>query len=105
MVLQLLTSLDRSLFLLINASWTNQFFDLFFVTITNGRFWIIPGIIVALIYLKFERRRGVLVLVLAVVTVTITDQLASEVFKPLVHRLRPCNPLALVEGGTFPHRL
>jgi undecaprenyl-diphosphatase len=100
-MLHLLLSWDTALFLLINRGLSHPVLDALFVTITNGRFWIIPGIVAAIIYLILEKKNGLLVLGLALVTVTLTDQLATDLIKPMVHRLRPCNPHALVEGGRF----
>jgi undecaprenyl-diphosphatase len=100
-MLHLILHWDCSLFLLINRGLANPVFDALFVTITNGRFWIIPGIAIALVYIGYARGHGLLVLGLAVLTVTLTDQLATDLIKPMVHRLRPCNPHALVEGGRF----
>lgn len=92
---------DSALFLLINRGMANPLFDAFFATVTNGKFWIVPGIAAALIYLVCAKKKALVVLGLALVTVTLTDQLATDLIKPLVHRLRPCNPHALVEGGRF----
>jgi undecaprenyl-diphosphatase len=92
---------DRSLFLLVNHGLANPVFDVFFKAITNGKHWIIPGIIAALLYLKTERKKALLVLLLSIITVAITDPLAAQIIKPFFHRLRPCNPHALVEGGRF----
>jgi undecaprenyl-diphosphatase len=92
---------DKTLFLLINHDWSHPFLDALFVTITSGRFWIIPGIAAALIFLRVEKRRALLVLLLSAVTVTLTDPLGAQLIKPLAHRLRPCNPDYLLEGGRF----
>jgi undecaprenyl-diphosphatase len=100
-MLQTILSRDSALFLLINRGLANPLFDAFFATVTNGKFWIVPGIAAALIYLICEKKKALVVLGLALVTVTLTDQLATDLLKPLVHRLRPCNPHALVEGGRY----
>ncbi len=92
---------DAALFLLVNHGLANPLLDALFVTITNGKFWIVPGIAAAVIYLIVEKRHGLLVLGLVLVTVTLTDQLATDLIKPMVHRLRPCNPHVFVEGGRF----
>lgn len=92
---------DKVFFLFFNRDIANPVFDIFFKTITNAKFWIIPGIAAALLYLKKEKKHALPVLLLSVITVCLTDQLAASVIKPLVHRLRPCNLNALVEGGRF----
>jgi undecaprenyl-diphosphatase len=92
---------DSALFLIINRGMANRVMDILFITITNGRFWIIPGIAGALVFLSIAKKQGLIVLGLALVTVALTDQLATDLVKPLVHRLRPCNPHVLLEGGRF----
>jgi undecaprenyl-diphosphatase len=92
---------DTVLFLFFNRDIANPFFDIFFKTITNSKFWIIPGLAAALLFIKTEKKRALPVLLLSVITVILTDQTATSLIKPFVHRLRPCNLTALVEGGRF----
>jgi undecaprenyl-diphosphatase len=100
-MLHTLLALDRSLFLLINNGLTNGVLDAFFTAVTNGKFWILPGVLAALVYLKAGKKRALLVLLLAAATVALSDPVCARIIKPLFHRLRPCNPLDLVEGGRF----
>lgn len=100
-MLDTLLTLDKTLFLLINHGLANGVLDAIFVVITNGNFWILPGILAALLYLKVEKKRALVVLLLAAATVALSDPLCARLIKPLFHRLRPCNPEALVEGGRF----
>lgn len=97
----ILLSIDHSLFLLINATLINPFLDIIFIHITEPRFWIIPGVAVMVLFIRKEKKKALIVLGLAVLTVSITDPLAARFIKPLVGRLRPCNPNALIEGGRF----
>jgi undecaprenyl-diphosphatase len=93
---------DTALFLFINATLAHPLLDPFFVTITNGRFWIAPGVaLVALLFWKMDKKRAVLIVLLSVITVAVTDPLGAQIIKPLFHRLRPCNPDVLIEGGRF----
>ena len=92
---------DKTLFLFLNHALANPLLDVFFVTITNGKFWIVPAVAAALLYLKVEKKRALLVLGLSIITVTLTDQLATSFIKPFTHRLRPCNPQVLLDGGRF----
>jgi undecaprenyl-diphosphatase len=101
-MLSALHAADTALFLFINVTLANPLLDPFFVTITNGRFWIAPGIaLVALLFWKMDKKRAGLLVLLSVITVAITDPLGAQIVKPLFHRLRPCNPDVLVEGGRF----
>ena len=100
-MLDALLTWDKTVFLLINHGLANRVFDLFFTAITNGRHWILPGIIGALVYLWFGKKHALTVLLLSAVTVALTDPIAAQIIKPIFHRLRPCNPSDLVEGGRF----
>jgi undecaprenyl-diphosphatase len=100
-MLDTLLTLDKTLFLLINHGLAHPVLDAFFVAITNGKFWILPGILAALLYLKVEKKRALLVLLLAAATVALSDPVCAKFIKPFFHRLRPCNAHALVEGGRF----
>jgi undecaprenyl-diphosphatase len=100
-MLDSLLALDRSLFLLLNHTLAAAVLDPFFTVITDGRSWILPGILAALVFLKAEKKRALVVLLLAAAAVALTDPACARILKPLFHRLRPCNPDALVEGGRF----
>jgi membrane-associated phospholipid phosphatase len=70
--------------------------------VNKGIFWLGPGVVAALFVLpRLGWRKALPFLALVAVTVTLTDQLATSLIKPLVHRLRPCNPQALVDHGRF----
>jgi undecaprenyl-diphosphatase len=101
-MLDALPAVDTAIFLFINATLAHPLLDPFFVTITNGRFWIAPGIaLVALLFWKMDKKRAGLLVLLSVITVAITDPLGAQIIKPFFHRLRPCNPEVLIEGGRF----
>jgi undecaprenyl-diphosphatase len=100
-MLHALLTWDKTVFLLINHGLANRVFDVFFTAITNGRHWILPGIIGALTYLWFSKKHALTVLLLSAATVALTDPVAAQIIKPVFHRLRPCNPEGLVEGGRF----
>ena len=92
---------DHWLFLFINKSLANPFFDLLFVTITNGKFWIVPALIAAFFYIRSQKKEALICIGLALITVAISDPVASQILKPLFGRLRPCNPDVMIEGGRF----
>lgn len=93
--------LDRQLFLFLNAMIANPVFDLIFTHITNRDFWIVPIIIAGTIFIIKQKKKALIVIGLALVTVAITDPLCVRVIKEVVHRHRPCDPCCLVEGGRF----
>lgn len=100
-MLEQILSLDRSLFLFFNATFANSFFDVFFTTITEPRFWIIPAIAIIVFMVVKEKKRAILIISLSLITVAISDPISSQIMKPYFARMRPCNPNDLVEGGRF----
>ena len=53
-MLHFLLTLDTQFFLFFNHAMANSLFDEVFPVITNGRFWIVPGILAALAFLYFK---------------------------------------------------
>jgi undecaprenyl-diphosphatase len=93
--------IDTALFLFCNNTIANPVFDAVFTCITNGRFWIIPGIIAAMLFLYFKKKTAVLVIALMLATVSVSDPVCNRIIKPLVPRLRPCNESVRLSGGRF----
>jgi undecaprenyl-diphosphatase len=100
-VLEFLVHLDTALFIFINHAIANPVFDFIFPAITNGLFWIVPGIAAAVFYFKWEKRKALIVLCLSLVTVGISDPICNRLIKPAVHRHRPCNPQVTIDKGRF----
>jgi len=92
----LINSLDSSLFYLINRQSQNSFFDWFmpFMTDLNNFTYIL--LVLGFLILWRERVRGVIFLIFAVITLTITDQFSSHLLKEWVGRIRPCYALESV---------
>ncbi|MCY7411018.1 MAG: phosphatase PAP2 family protein [Chitinophagales bacterium] len=86
-----LLQLDRELFFFINQQLQNAFFDFAMPYLRDKNLWIPLYVVMAgwLIY-KF-RVRSFIIIVSAVITLLLTDQIASSIIKPIVKRLRPCN--------------
>jgi undecaprenyl-diphosphatase len=100
-MLETFSGLDKNIFLFINSALSNGFSDNFFTLITNGRFWILPGIAAALIFIWRQKKKALIIIGLALITVSISDPVCNRIIKPAVHRLRPCNPHVNIEGGRF----
>jgi undecaprenyl-diphosphatase len=98
---ELFASLDRSAFLFFNRAIANPVFDFFFLFITDGRNWIVAGILLAALYVWKKRKEAAVGLSLGVVCFAITDSATYRLLKPLFGRIRPCHPQAFVEGGRF----
>lgn len=76
-------------------------FDAIFPVITNGAFWVIPGIAAALAFLYFQRKKALIVMCLMLVTVSVSDPVCNRIIKPQFHRLRPCDEQVSIDHGRF----
>jgi len=99
--LELLYEIDKAVFLFFNARLSHPVLDYVMPYITEFRFWIIPGLAAAALFVFRERKKALIVLGLVALTTALCDPLSSQVLKKLFVRPRPCNPDAFVEGGRF----
>ena len=93
--MELLYSIDRTVFLFFNRTVANPVFDFIMPIITELDYWRIPIFLMLLALLIFGGNKGRIVVLLVAIIVTMSDQLSSHVIKPLVGRVRPC---FVVEG-------
>ena len=105
-----LKNIDESFFMFINQTISNPIFDLFFPFITNETNWIAPLFIFYCYIFNHNWKKAMMVFVITVITIIITDSIATQIIKPLVGRIRPSHELAdsirllVGKGGkyTFP---
>jgi undecaprenyl-diphosphatase len=102
-------SLDIGLFRFVNTDLANPVFDVFFPFITDIRNFYVLYAASAIGLIVFGKRKGLIVVVLLLLVITIGDQVSSFVIKPLVGRIRPCAALDHVRllvgcggGKSFP---
>lgn len=89
--------LDHQLFYLINHTLSNALLDALMPWFRDKYFWI-PLYALVLAYLIYLKRQRIwVVLPLAALTLTATDQLAASVIKPMVQRPRPCHDVQISE--------
>jgi len=101
-ILHLLYTADKSVFLFINVTLSHPLLDPVMTRITHSKFWLIPGLLTAALYVFREnKKKALVVLGLIALTVAISDPLSSQVLKKLFARPRPCHPEFFVEGGRF----
>jgi undecaprenyl-diphosphatase len=100
-MVQNLLRFDTQLFLFLNHAIANPVCDAVFVHLTDGRFWVLPGIADALIFIFLKRRSAIVVIALALVTVSVSDPVCNRIVKPIFHRQRPCNEQVNIPGGRF----
>ncbi len=91
-----LIAIDTWLFLKLNAGVANSFFDAIMPVITNIKYFRIPLIVMLIALFIFGGGKGRTAVLLAVITLTITDQFSSTYLKPWIGRVRPCH---IVEGA------
>ena len=94
--METLIALDTWLFLKLNAGVANGFFDWLMPIITNIRHFRIPIIVMLAALALFGGGKGRSAVLLALITLTITDQVSSTILKPWIGRIRPCH---VVEGA------
>lgn len=93
-MLQTLNQLDTDLFLWLNGHYT-PWLDPLMVWVTGRNHWF-PFYALLIGWLIYRYRRQAVGLLLTIAaSVALGDQLSSSVFKPLIHRLRPCHEIAL----------
>jgi undecaprenyl-diphosphatase len=101
MILQLnemfdyLSKIDTQFTLLLNGS-DSEFIDLIAITATKTSTWIPLAVVLLYVVVRSNNWKNVCIFVLGVaLAITLADQVASGVFKPLVARLRPSHERAL----------
>ena len=87
---------DMQCFIKINRDWSNAFSDTFMPLMRDQRTWY-PFYALLLIYVIVKFRwKAVPFIVLAIVTVSLSDLISSRIFKDLIGRVRPCHEELLV---------
>ena len=93
-----LKNADRWLFRKINEDWTSPFFDVVFPLWREAITWMPLYIfLLVLVLLNFGFKIWPWIIGF-IVTVSLTDQISSHVFKTLVQRPRPCHDPYLVDN-------
>ncbi|MBN2102405.1 phosphatase PAP2 family protein [bacterium] len=100
-MLDLIKTMDKTLFLTLNRSVANPVLDAVMPFITDVHNWIIPILLIWLYLMIFGGKKGRITGIGLIFLITLSDQLSSSVIKPFVHRFRPCHPDFFIEGGRF----
>ncbi|AFX99842.1 phosphatase [Bdellovibrio bacteriovorus str. Tiberius] len=99
-MLDFILSLDKSLFVLVNSHWTAAWADQFFPFITDlhktpfFKFILVP-VILALFIWRRGLKKGLIIFVFALLSVSISDGVGNWAFKKTVQRPRPANTQGL----------
>jgi len=87
--------MDEWLFHILNGQCHNSFFDAVIPYWRSKYVWIPLYVFIASFLLINWKKRGLLVLLFAIVTIGVADFTSSKIVKPLVQRIRPCNDATL----------
>ena len=88
-MLEFITNIDTQLTLFLNGS-DSVMLDTIAVTATKTGTWIPLGIVLLYVLMRMKNWKNALLVILCVaIAITLADQMASGIFKPLVARLRP----------------
>lgn len=88
-MLEFITNIDTQLTLFLNGS-DSVMLDAIAVTATKTGTWIPLGILLLYVLMRMKNWKNALLVILCVgIAITLADQMASGIFKPLVARLRP----------------
>jgi len=96
-ILQLLQSVDESLFQLINVSMDHPWLDTVLTWFRNKYFWVPLYVFLIVKTVLHYKEFAYIMILTSVLAVSIADNLSSSVIKPLTERARPCNNSKLVE--------
>lgn len=96
-----LIAFDKALMVQINSEWNTPQLDWLFKHIRETYFWIpLYLFFVALVLVNFGKK-GWLWILAGVLTISITDQVSSNLIKEFVFRLRPCRDPSMAEHLRF----
>jgi undecaprenyl-diphosphatase len=95
-MIPLLSSLDITLFRLINGQWQNGFLDWFMPFMTDLKNFQYVLAVLAVWLLVREKKAGIVFLFFFGLTLAITDPFSSRLLKEWLGRIRPCHLLAEV---------
>ncbi|MBR9861497.1 phosphatase PAP2 family protein [bacterium] len=90
-MIEALTAFDIQFFKWIHLGLANDVFDYVLPIIRNKYTWIPLYLLFVFFIFKKYRWKGVILLIIAGLSVTIADQVSASVIKPMFERLRPCN--------------
>lgn len=82
---------DNTLFYLVNSVWANGLFDAVMPWLRNKYTWVPLYVFIVSFFVLNYKQRGVFALLYLGIVVLFCDQISSDIIKPLVGRIRPCN--------------
>ena len=93
--MQSLVKWDRLILKQISAEWHNSFFDWFLPFLRNSDMWVPLYFFLLLFGLFNFKKTAWRWVIAAVITAALSDFISSDIIKPNLFRLRPCNDPAI----------
>lgn len=94
-MIETLINIDQSLFEFVNSTLSNPVFDYLLPLFRNKYFWIPLYVFILSFLIINYKRKGLLIMAIAICTIGVTDFTSSVLIKKNVERLRPCNDLEI----------
>ena len=85
--------MDSAVFYAVNKGMQNIFMDWLMPIVTDYKTWIPFVLLLAAFLIKKDPKKGLLVVLVAVIAVSVSDFVNHRVLKELFGRIRPCNAL------------
>lgn len=99
-MIEQLIELDQQLFLSINKGLANQFFDFLMPLLRNPYTWAPLYLFFIIFAIRNYKKKGVIMILLLLVTFGLGDYTSASIIKPEVMRVRPCNDVPFKEQVT-----
>lgn len=104
-----LVDIDKSLFLAVHSDMANPVFDQLMPFLREATTWIPLYLVFIILAIQRFKKQGIYIVLIAVITVILTDQFSAGFMKPYFERLRPCHDPSLASfmrnlidcGGQF----
>ena len=85
---------DTKVFLYLNSKH-NSFFDVIMYWASDKYFWVPFYLVLLILIIRHFKKKSVLVMMNIAVLITVSDQIASDLIKNTVKRLRPSHEVAI----------
>ena len=86
-----LLRLDRTIFELINQTWSHSCLDVILPWMREATSWIPMYLIIAVFVVYRYKKKGLLWTICVLLSVGVSDVISSQIIKPIVARPRPCH--------------
>lgn len=98
-MLEQIINVDKDLMVILNASGNhNLFADTFMWLSSQMLTWLPFYLALAFVTIKDKKKESILIIICALLTILLCDQISSSLLKPLVARLRPSHDPSIMDA-------